>query len=388
MIGRREPGRSGRLVMVACAIVSVCGAGAGAEKANGVRPVLDRETAMWLVAQPIACIDRLHEAPRGTGYLYEIKATIRPDFAKTRAFYGCSDWHSAVHSTWAMAKILKTFPDLSIAPLIREKLDTHLLPEAIKGEVAFFSEEGNRSFERPYGWVWLLRLHQELKWWQDPQAQKWASNLDPLVHMFLERLPPYLKGLAAPMRIGTHANTAFSLKLLLDFARANGDKELEASVVDRARAFYAADAGCAPALEVSGSDFFSSCLLEAVLMSRVLPQPEFLKWLGAFLPPPDAPTFGAYANAIEVRGSKEELTKQNLMGSKSHLIGLAITRAQALEELAAALPANDPRAPAYRRIADRQIRSGIDAMYAADYVGTHWLASFVLEYLSTQRPPS
>ena len=371
-------------MMVACAVVCAFGSGAGAQTAGGGRPLLDRETAMWLVAQPIACVDRLHEAPRGTGYLYEIKATIRPDFARTRAFYGCSDWHSAVHSTWAMAKILKTFPDLSIAPLIREKLETHLVADAIKGEVAFFSEEGNRSFERPYGWVWLLRLHQELKWWQDPQAQRWASNLDPLVHLFLERLPPYLKGLAAPMRIGTHANTAFSLKLLLDFARANGDKELEASVVDRARAFYAADRGCAPGLEVSGSDFFSPCLLEAVLMSRVLPQPEFLKWLGAFLPAPDASTFGAYTTAIEVPGTKQELTTHNLMGSKSHLIGLAITRAQALEELAAALPLNDPRALAYRRIADRQIRNGIDAMYAADYVGTHWLASFVLEYLSTQ----
>src|SRR5690606_15767839 len=65
-------------------------------------PPFDRETAMWLVTLPLACVGKPHSAPRSRGYLYEATFTLKPDFAKTRAFYGCFDWHSAVNSTWMM----------------------------------------------------------------------------------------------------------------------------------------------------------------------------------------------------------------------------------------------------------------------------------------------
>ena len=44
------------------------------------------------------------------------------------AFYGCTDWHSAVNSTWAMVKVLKDFPDAPLGGLIREKLERICLP--------------------------------------------------------------------------------------------------------------------------------------------------------------------------------------------------------------------------------------------------------------------
>src|SRR5262245_26796495 len=60
----------------------------------------DRATAMWLVTFPLACVDKLHDPPKGSGYVYETAATLKPGFQKARAFYGCFDWHSSVNSTW------------------------------------------------------------------------------------------------------------------------------------------------------------------------------------------------------------------------------------------------------------------------------------------------
>ena len=351
------------------------------QSATVTAPRLDREVASWLVTLPLGCIDKVHEAPKSRGYLYETSVAIKPDFAKTRAFYGCYDWHSAVNSTWAMVKLLRTYPDLRVAKLVREKLNDHLAKDAIAGEVSFYNEEAERAFERPYGWVWLVRLYGELKTWDDPDARKWAANLEPLATLLLGRTMPYFKTLAAPMRIGTHANTAFALQLLLEHARTVGDKALEAAVVERARHFFLGDSGCAPNVELSGSDFFSPCLLEAALMSQALPSADFRLWLSGFLPAPDAPGFKAYASVVEVGGDNAELEKANLLGAKAHLIGLAVSRARALEEIAQALPTGDARAAAYRRLATMHGAWGMTNMYDADYSGTHWIATYLVDYL-------
>ena len=344
-------------------------------------PVFDREVATWLVTLPLACVDKLHEAPRGRGYLYETTAVLRADYVKSRAFYGCSDWHSAVNSTWTLVKLLRAFPDVKVAGLIRGKLSEHLGADPLKGEVAFFDEEGNKSFERPYGWAWLLRVYGELRSWDDPDAKKWAANVEPLARLLLDRTIPYLQTLAAPMRIGTHANTAYTLRLLLEYAQSNNERGLEQAVVERAQKFYAGDAGCAPNLEVSGSDFFSPCLEEAALMSRVLAPPEFTRWLDSFLPLPDAPAFNSLTKRLEMSGTNEELEKANMLGAKAHLIGLPISRARALAEIAAGLPAGDSRVAAYRALAAFHAQSTIAAMYEADYAGTHWIATYILDYL-------
>jgi hypothetical protein len=387
MTAHASVGRCGLVVSVALTFIATAGVGvaanAGEQAPASPPPVFDRNTALWLVTLPLACIDKLHEPPRGRGYIYEVSAVLRPDFHKTRAFYGCSDWHSAVNSTWAMVKVLRTFPDIPVGRLIREKLKEHLSEDAIKGEFAFFSEEGHKSFERPYGWAWLLRLHAELRTWPDPDAQKWAANVESLAKLLLDRTTPYLKTLAAPMRIGTHANTAFTLALLLDYARATGEKELEAAVIDRAKTFFAADVGCAPNLEPSGSDFFSPCLVEAALMADVLPRPEFPQWLDQFLPEPDSPQFKALTVGIEMKGSAEELKKSDMLGAKAHLIGLAVSRAKAFEEIAAALPPADRRVNTYRRLAAFHARAGMDAMYEADYAGTHWIATYLIDYFTS-----
>jgi hypothetical protein len=290
-------------------------------------------------------------------------------------------------------KIAKLFPQLPVAHLIREKLKEHITEDTIKGEIAFYSEEGNKAFERPYGWAWLLRLHAELRTWDDPEAQKWAANLEPLAKLLLERTVPYLKSLAAPMRVGTHANTAYTLRLLLEYARANNEKSLENATIERAQQFFTNDAGCAPNVEVSGSDFFSPCLSEASLMGSVMPPAEFARWLDAFLPGPDSPGFRGVAEIVTMEGSAEDLKKSDMLGAKAHLIGLGVSRARALEDIANSLPPGDRRIAPYRKLGVTLANASIKTMYEAAYAGTHWIGTYILDYLvsvhrQTNAPPA
>jgi hypothetical protein len=208
---------------------------------------------------------------------------------------------------------------------------------------------------------------------------------------------------------------------MLDYARHVQDKNLETAIVARATDFYAEDVNCPVHYEPSGSDFFSPCLAEAVLMSKVLEQNDFVSWLDGFMPAipsdefkpltlplelkesylpetvkksepttetptepsePEKETQPESESASESESESEPAEDEQLKGAKSHLIGLAFYRAGALKRLAAALPKDDARKSAYQKLAAIHGESGFRTMYEADYVGTHWLASYAVYMLS------
>jgi hypothetical protein len=88
------------------------------------------------------------------------------------AFYGCYDWHSAVHGHWMLVRILKLHPKLPIEHEIRDALAANLTAEKLKTEAKFFTRPGAKSYERPYGWSWFLKLAEELHTWDDPQGKE------------------------------------------------------------------------------------------------------------------------------------------------------------------------------------------------------------------------
>lgn len=373
-------------------------------------PSLDREMALALVAMPLSCLDRPHAPPRDRRtYLDTVVVTRLPGYERSRAFYGCWDWHSAVNSTWAMVKLYKEFPAIPVSGLIDEKLEEHLSEEALQGELAFFQEE--RSFERPYGWGWLLALNAELRSWDHDKASEWASRVGALATLFSERMVEYLPDLKVPSRVGTHGNTAFALAMMLDAARSVGDYRLEVAIEQAASRLYADDVGCPTAYEPWGSDFLSPCLEEAALMAAVLDTADFVTWLDAFLPPVTSREFMPLTRptdpddivALEdrqeaARGSgapgpddaaagedSREAADRRFLASTSHLIGLAFIRADAMNRIVAALPADDARIPTFRRIARLHGARGFEAMFDASYAGSHWIGTFALKYLLTER---
>ena len=362
----------------------------GADTGPGTGPMLDLETALSLAAMPLSCVDRPHALrPDRAGYLDDISYTRRRDFDRNRAFYGCWDWHSAVNSTWAMVRLVKEMPELPVAPLIREKLRDHLSEEALAGELEYLSD--NPSFERPYGWVWLLLLHGELASWDDPFAASWAERLEPVVSHLSDRLVDYLADLERPVRTGVHPNTAFAIATALQAEEMAERPALEEALRASAERFFGPDRNCPVAYEPGRSDFLSPCLEEAAVMGMVLDPEPYATWLGGFLPPLDSDEFEPLRETNPAGAREDEppeggdvVTNDSLRsayGTYSHLIGLAFTRADAMLRIAAALPEGDPRASELRAMATEHARTGYATMFDADYAGSHWIGSFALKYL-------
>jgi hypothetical protein len=293
------------------------------------------------------------------------------------AFYGCLDWHSAVHGHWLLVRLLRTVPGLTEAAEIRAALDANLTAEHLAAEVAYFAGARRQAFERTYGWAWLLQLATELHGWDDADARRWSAHLAPLTEAIIARYLAFLPRQTYPIRTGVHANTAFGLALALDHARATGHAPLAALIIERAMAYYAADRDAPVAWEPGGEDFFSPSLVEADLMRRVLAPAELATWLHGFLP----------------RGLSPSLRQPAVVSDRSdpklaHFDGLNLSRAWCLRAIANALPATVPATPAdealraeVRAAAAAHATEGLAHVATGDYMGEHWLASFAVYLL-------
>jgi hypothetical protein len=324
----------------------------------------------------LACVHQ--EYPNKIAHVLSSDADVRPPRELTPAFYGCYDWHSSVHGHWLLARLARIAPSSPQAVEARAALARSLTPENIAAEVGYLEGKGRVSFERPYGLAWLLQLAAELREWGTgtPEAARWAQTLAPLEQASAARLREWLPKLTRPIRIGEHSQTAFSLGLVLDWARVAQDAAMEGLVVSRSRDFFLADRGCPLSYEPSGEDFLSPCLGEADLMRRVLPPAEFSRWLSGFLPelPPDGRS-DWLAPGIVTDPSDPKL---------AHLDGLNLSRAWMLEGIAAGLPEDDARIAGLRAAAALHREKGLASVTGEHYEGGHWLGTFAV-YLVTRR---
>jgi Protein of unknown function (DUF2891) len=336
---------------------------------------LDAAAAERLANLALACVHK--EYPNKISHVLSGDADVKPPRELTPAFYGCYDWHSAVHGHWLLARLARRFPDAPFAAKARVALDRSLTPENLAAEVRYLQMEGRNTFERPYGLAWLLQLDAELHEWDDPQARRWAEALAPLAKAAAERIRSWAPKLSFPIRTGEHNQTAFGFGLILDWARASGgDRELAALLESRIRDLYLKDRDCPIRYEPSGEDFLSPCLGEADLVRRVLPPGEFASWLATFLPNIPRDGRGDWLAPGVVTDPTD--------GKLAHLDGLNLSRAWMLEGIAASLPADDPRIPALRTAAVAHRESGLRAVTGEHYEGGHWLGSFAT-YLVTRR---
>ena len=339
---------------------------------------IDAATAERFARLALACVGK--EYPNKIAHVLNGDEDVKPPRELTPAFFGCYDWHSAVHGHWLLARLARTLPDAPFAAEARAALARSLTAANVAAEVRYLDGKGRVSFERPYGLAWLLQLAAELREWGSPEAAGWSAALEPLEKASAARIAEWLPKLSRPIRIGEHAQTAFAFGLVLDWARASGDAEMTALVSGRSRAYYGKDRDCPLAYEPSGEDFLSPCLAEADLMRRILPPRDYASWLGAFLPglPKDG---GArwLAPAVVTDPSDPRL---------AHLDGLNLSRAWMLEGMAAGLPAGDARLLSLRAAAAAHREAGLRAVTGEHYEGGHWLGTFAV-YLVTGRglPP-
>ncbi|HEU4390264.1 MAG TPA: DUF2891 domain-containing protein [Blastocatellia bacterium] len=335
---------------------------------------LTRAQASHFASLALKCITQ--EYPNKPDHTVNDGSDVKGPRSLHPAFYGCFDWHSSVHGHWMLVRLLRLFPELAESRRIRDALDANLSAENIAVEVAYLSQPNRQSFERTYGWAWLLKLSEELGGWSDQDGARWSRNLKPLAEAFADRYVTFLPKQNYPIRTGVHPNTAFGLSFALDYAIAVGNRKLESLIEERSRAYFGRDTNYPGEWEPGGEDFFSPALIEADLMRRVLNQTEFRTWFHRFLP--------------EItHNSAHPLLHPAIVTDRSdpklvHLDGLNLSRAWCMRSIASALPKSDPGRTTLTRAATAHAKAALAHVASGDYVGEHWLASFAVYMLSTQ----
>ena len=331
-----------------------------------LHPRLTPERAASFAANALANVVR--EFPNKMDHVMGAAGDARRPRDVHPAFYGSFDWHSCVHMHWLLARVRRLFPDLPQRKAIEAALEDHLAPPNIAAECAYLARPESRSFERTYGWAWLLELATELRRGSDAASRRWSVALEPLADIFVRRYIDYLPVQRYPLRAGVHPNSAFGLLFALDHARAAGESALEALCVERARTWFAGDTNAPVAWEPSGADFLSPALIEAELMRRVLPQRELGAWLEAFLPGLARREPAALFTPAEVADRGDPFIV--------HLDGLNFSRAWCFRGIAAGLPESDSRAAILREASIVHLEAGMAGLGQGDYMSEHWLATF------------
>ncbi len=280
------------------------------------------------------------------------------------AFGNSFDWHSSVHSHWTALHVLAYLDESGILSsdeeLLRDAILHNVRAEHIDVEAAYLRAQP--LYERPYGWAWALQLAAAA----ETLGVDVVGSVRPAMRAFAEQLAAaavhWMTTLPTPVRHGAHGNTAFSLGLMLDAARALCLGELELAVVTFAQRWFERDHDYPAEWERSGYDFISNGLAEADLMRRVLHESSFAGWWERFLP-----QLADDATILEVA---EVPTVSD--GHVVHLHGLNLSRAAMLARIAPVI-GDGGRLLA---CAKRMYAAALAHVDGPDYLSTHWLPTF------------
>ncbi|MEZ6057498.1 MAG: DUF2891 domain-containing protein [Planctomycetaceae bacterium] len=330
-----------------------------------------------LAEMPLGAL--LREFPNKVGHLFYGAGDVGSPRVWTPAFFGCFDWHSAVHGHWCLLRLMREYPDgTSPGDWQRRAIEAMrqtLTPENITQELAY--RDRTPSFEVPYGTAWLLMLAAELRE-RDPSHGEFLRLIEPLENRVIEDHFRWLTRLTRPIRTGEHNQTAFALGLTWDWAVDGHQETLQQIIEQMARAWYGDDHDAAVRFEPSGHDFLSPILAEADLMRRVLPSDEFCDWFDRFLPSNQESQRIDYSHWLRPVTCPDQAD-----GKLAHLDGLNLSRAWMLKGIRSSLAESHRLAPLLEQAMTSHVDAGIAGLQTAHYAGTHWLATFAT-YLLTR----
>jgi hypothetical protein len=332
-----------------------------------LKPSLNIKEANQLLKLPLNCVNT--EYPNKLNQVIGSNNDLKSPKELHPAFYGCFDWHSSVHGHWSLVSLLKQFPDIENASQIKQKLLSNISKENIKKEVEYFYGKHNKSYERTYGWAWLLKLAEELHTWDDKTARELEKNLQPLTELIVQKYIAFLPKLKYPIRVGEHTNTAFGLTFAWDYATTLENFKLRDLIKKRANEFYLKDTNCPLSWEPSGYDFLSPCLQEAAIMKRIMSATEFRLWFNDFLPQLKDENFTFEVGEVSDRND----------GKLVHLDGVNFSRAWALNKIVKDMPEYNH----LKIIANQHINYSLPSIVGDSYEGGHWLGSFAIYALNS-----
>lgn len=308
------------------------------------------------------------EYPNKLDHVLNGAADLQSPRALHPAFYGSYDWHSSVHMHWMLTRLLHCMPALPESGQIAATLNRHFTGARIASEIAYLQQPSRQSFERTYGWAWLLKLQTELitSADTDPRALAWRDAVQPLADIFVDRYLRFLPLAQYPIRTGTHANTAFGLLFAFDYAERTQHIALRKLIESKANAWFGRDRRYPAAYEPEGEDFLSGGLMEAALMSRVVDGCSYADWWEVFCP--GSQDLQVWLSPVAVSERRDP--------KLVHLDGLNLSRAWCWKMLLPQLP--QPLRASVEAAISAHLDSSLPHTCSGDYVGTHWLASFAL----------
>lgn len=316
----------------------------------------------------------VQEYPHVRCYWLESSQDLIPHRQLNPAFYGCLDWHSAVHNHWMLTRLIRYFPEADFVSDAWKILSQNITPNAIKTEAEFLQSQPR--FECPYGLAWFLQLIAELVEWEDPQGKLLLDYLQPLETVVINNIHNWLLTLSHPNRTGLHNQTAFALGLIWDWATLTGHQQLLEEIEHKIQKFYYHDYSYSLHCEPLGYDFLSPGLAEADLMRRILPRSHFGEWLQVFLPGLPQTLETDWFHPITINNPEDY--------GQSHFDGLNLSRAWMLDGIISGLLPTDPRIPTLQTLANLHREAGLNPVSGHFYGGSHWLGSFAV-YLGTKR---
>lgn len=324
---------------------------------------LNVEQANKLAALPLKCL--WQEYPNKLNQLLADSTELLSPKKLHPAFYGCFDWHSSVHGHWSLVFLINNFENLESKNRIIEILKTNLSQDNIQKEIDYLNKKHENSFERTYGWAWVLKLQHELETSKNLDFQDLSKNLLPLSNLIIERYKTFLPKLLYAIRNGTHTNTAFGLTFAWDYAVYKNDFAFQKSIRDNANRLYTSDKNAQLYWEPSGTDFLSPSMEEIAIMQRVSTKPEFFVWIKKFLPQLLNKNFSWQIAKVSDRTD----------GHLVHLDGLNFSRAWNFYGLIAQYPTQFSH---LKKLADNHFKYSLATITDGNYEGEHWLASFAL----------
>ena len=148
------------------------------------------------------------EYPHRIIYDGQRDADWQPPRRRRPVFFGSYDWHSAVHSHWAMVRLARAAAaagDAELAARAAAAVQPRLNADAVERELDFFADRP--GFGLPYGLAWAALLCAELTVAaaEDASWRDAASAARPLADLALLRLERWSLALPVAIRSGEHS---------------------------------------------------------------------------------------------------------------------------------------------------------------------------------------
>ncbi len=345
-------------------------------------PAHQRTTANGLQQQDLAATyaDVVLEN-LGRNYPYashhtETSAQDRPSPQELHpSFYTSFDWHSCVHMHWLGVSLLESGLDADRNAALRAAMGANLTAANLTIESAYL--KANPSWERPYGWAWLVRLAATCAASEDAEIRGWGAALDASVDIVADLVMDWSGKVEWPVRHGIHTNAAFGMTLMIDAFRALGRDKAAAACAAASVRWFSEDVDWAQQWELSGQDFLSAGLAEADLMHRILVPAEFAAWFGRFLP-------GLSAASPILRPVR---VTDETDGYMVHLHGLNLSRAGQVARILRTLhiAGEQTASRALQDALQPLLSAGLAAVVTTEFMSSHWLASFAWDALESAK---